>query len=273
MKQKIIPIAAVIIGIVAFLLTDQYLRGQREKLEKERALFLEGAQMISVVAAARDIPSGTKLSQGDLGKISVPRRSVGDRAVLPEEVQMLYGKKVQITVNAKNPVLWSDIEGGGSAGYGLAPMIGHGMRAISLNISGAQSVSGMVQPNDRVDVMGTFVFPSKDNPVDMEAVTLVVLQNVTLLATGQKLAKDTAISRNARQSATFNTVTLEVTPEEAELLVFAEQSKGRLTLALRNPSDVSYKANLPDVNFAELQSKIPRLNQERQTRIGGKANP
>lgn len=273
MRQKIIPIASVLLGILAFFLTDRFLRRERAKLERAKSEFWDKAQMVYVVAAQKDIPGGTRLSLDDVGKIKVPRSNVGDRAVKPEDVQMLYGKKILLTIHAKSPILWSDIEGGGAAGSGLAPMVSHGMRAISLNIAGAPGVSGMVQPNDRVDILGTFAFPSKANPAEMEAVTLIVLQNVTILATGQKLPKDVAMSRGARQATTYNTVTVEVSPKEAELLVFAEQSKGKLSLALRNPSDVTYEARLPDVNFSHLQAELPKLNLERQTRIGGKAIP
>jgi pilus assembly protein CpaB len=270
MRQKIIPIASVVIGILAFLLTDRFLTRERNKLELDRQRFIEETRQIYVVAAARDIPSGWRLAPGDLGKRLVPKMNVGERAVMPDRVQMLYGRKVLFNVKAKDPILWSDVEGGGLGGIGLAPMVKPGLRAISLNIGGAQSVSGMVEPNDRVDVLGTFLFPSKTVAGEMEAVTLTVLQNVTVLATGQKLAKDSLGPGARRGSGGYSTVTLEVTPSEAELLVFAEQSKGRLSLSLRNPSDVGFEAQLPSVNFDHLQTELPNLNNERQKRLGGR---
>ncbi|MBL7115502.1 MAG: Flp pilus assembly protein CpaB [Kiritimatiellae bacterium] len=271
MKQKIIPIVSVLVGFLAFFLTKQFLDSERAELDKMKRDFYEATRQIPVVAAARDIPSGTRIEQGDLGKIKVPRRNVGDRAVMPEQVKMLYGKKVLFNIKATNPILWSDIEGGVTGGFGLASAIDHGMRAISLNIGGAQGISGMVQPKDRVDVLGTFTLPSADNPEELESVTLTVLQNVTVLATGQKLAKDAALTSNSRRKSSYSTVTLEVTPREAELLVFAEESKGRLSLALRNPGDVTYLPDLPDVNFQHLQTELPNLNKTRQMRLGGKA--
>ncbi len=267
MKQKLVPIASVLVGILAFFLTDRFLRRERAALEREKQAFIERTRQIYVVAAGRDIPSGTTLSKDDVGKLQVSQRNVGDRAVLPEQVAMLYGRKVMFHIKANDPILWSDVEGGGAGGIGLANMVSSPMRAISLNIGGSQGVSGMVRPNDRVDVLGTFAFPGT-NPAEMEAVTLTILQNVTVLATGQQLANELLDPRTLRRAAGYSTVTLEVTPREAELLVFAEQSKGRLTLALRNPSDVSFEARLPDVNFQYLQTEIPKLNSERQSRPG-----
>ncbi len=126
----------------------------------------------------------------------------------------------------------------------------------------------MVQPKDNVDVLGTFAFPSQESPGQMETVTLSVLQDVTVLATGQKIARQSLGQRNSRyNSSGYNTVTLEVTPREAELLVFAQKMKGSLTLALRHPTDVTWKRDLPAVNFDLLQNELPAINLERQRNI------
>jgi pilus assembly protein CpaB len=130
-------------------------------------------------------------------------------------------------------------------------------------------VSGLVQPNDRVDVLGSFMLPSKTNPQQMEAVTLTVLQDVSVLATGQMLGKPMGdASDRARMGMTgYSTVTFEVTPREAELLAFVENMKGRLTLTLRNPADGSYEKDLPEINFDMLEKELPQLNAYRQDEI------
>jgi hypothetical protein len=59
-----------------------------------------------------------------------------------------------------------------------------------------------------------------------------------------------------------------VTPEEAEMLVFASQ-QGRLVFGLRNSEDVGTAADLPKVDFQYLQEQIQRINEERSRRITG----
>jgi Flp pilus assembly protein CpaB len=76
-----------------------------------------------------------------------------------------------------------------------------------------------------------------------------------------------------RTSTGYNTVTFEVTPREAELLVFVENMKGHLTLTLRNPADVSYEMSLPTVDFNMLEQEIPTLNKYRQEIIRHKGTP
>ena len=44
-------------------------------------------------------------------------------------------------------------------------------------------------------------------------------------------------------------------------------SGGRLTLAPRNPADVTFISNPPAINFEHLQKKLPELNLIRQREI------
>lgn len=267
MKQKIIPIISIIVGILAFLLSRQYILGKNAELDRLIKDYKSRVRMVKVVAAKRDIPSGTKIvPQADLKLIDMPKASLPERAILPDEAEPMVGRRTIFEIRANNMILWSDIEGGDPSSQGLAPAIQEKLRAISLNISGAAGVSGMVRPNDRVDVLGTFNFPSKTVPGEMETVTLTILQDVSILATGQQMAKDIA-ANNRSSSSGYSTVTVQVTPREAELLVFAQQMKGSLTLSLRNPSDQSYESTLPSINFEKLESSLPELNRFRQQTI------
>jgi Flp pilus assembly protein CpaB len=66
-------------------------------------------------------------------------------------------------------------------------------------------------------------------------------------------------------------VTVAVTPREAELLVFVENMRGHLTLSLRNPEDISFEKNLPEVNFDRVEAALPELNAYRQQIIRNKS--
>jgi pilus assembly protein CpaB len=270
MKQKIIPIIAIIIGILAFVLTSQYLRRKDAEIQKQWAELYEGAQKIRVVIAAHDIPAGTVIGREDLLGHEIFKSSAHDRVVMPSEADLIVGRKTMFEIKAQKPVLWTDIVGGSPSDKGLADTVKPGMRAISISVSGAASVSGMVQPNDRIDVLGTFSFPSPGGTGEMETVTLTVLQDVTVLAVGNQISRTPA--QRTRRSGGYSTVTLEVTPREAELLVFAEQVKGRLVLSLRNASDISFERDLPSVDFDQLQTTLPEMNRFRQQNIRHKRN-
>ncbi len=263
MKQKLILIVAILAGLIAFGLTVKYLQRERERI-------LDQARRIEVVVAAADLPAGSLLKQNDLGKKTVFQRSVGTRVIMPESVREIYGKKLLFNINRGDPIQWSDVDVPFRGEVGLAETIVPGMRAISISVDAVSSVSSMVKPNDRVDVLGTFSFPSPTITGEVETVTLTVLQDVTVLATGQRMAQRASFlpaERAERAPRGYSTITFEVTPREAELLVFAQTVRGRLYLSLRNPADVSFISETPHINFDHLQNKLPELNLIRQRDI------
>lgn len=266
MKQRLIPIIAVVIGIIAFILTSQYLKAKIDELERQKQLIYKNAKKVEVVIANTTIPSGTTITESDLNFDSYFEAQLPDRVVLKSEGRYLLGKKSINEIKANKPVLWDYIVGGSASHIGLAPKVKPGMRAISLPIGGANAVSGMIQPNNQIDVLGTFNMPLKTNPTQTETVTLTMLQDVSVLAVGQTMADQSYDSKKAR-SAGYSSVTLEVTPKEAELLVFAQQLRGALTLSLRNPGDPSFEKDLPEINFDKMEKSLPELNTYRQQKI------
>ncbi len=268
MKQKFVLIAAVLFGLMAALLSRAWLRSRDAEYRRLHNELIGRATRIQVVAAARTLPKGTQLEVGDLGTISVFESAVRGHAVLPDDYMRIVGRKLEHTVERNSPIFWSDIEGGQTGFQGLAYDIQPRMRAVSIAVSGAAAVSGMVRPNDTVDVLGTFVFDAADRADTSELVTLTVLQNVTVLATGGETAK--TINPLQRAPGGYSTVTLEVTPREAEVLVFTQQMQGRLALTLRNPADVHFERELPRVDFQRIESELRRLNEHRQSVIRGR---
>lgn len=270
MKQNVILIISLVVGILAAVVTNRYFNAKDAEVAQLKADIRRSQRFASIVVVKRDLPAGTVLQREDLGVQDYPEGPVRGHAVLLEDAHALIGRQILRLLERGSPVFWSDVEGGQPGTRGLAEDIPQKMRALSITVSGAASVSGMVRPNDRVDVLGTFTFPSARNPTELELVTLTVLQDVTVLATGRETAK--TIGATAR-AGSYNAVTLSVTPREAEMLVFVEQIKGRLVLSLRNPSDVSFERDLPRVNFDKIQEEIRTLNLFRQEQLLRKRQP
>ena len=265
MKQKVILIISVVIGLLAAVLTRSYLNAKDSEVKRWKEEFNRRNAKIEVVAVAKDLPSGTVLTTADLVGIFMVEKAIKGHAVKVQDHLTLVGRKTLNPLQKEAPVFWSDIEGGEPGSGGLAADIKPRMRAISINVSGSAAVSGMVKPNDHVDVLGTFSFPSKTVPGELELVTMTILQDVLVLATGKETSKTQLLGDS--RSAAYNTVTLEVTPREAEMLVFSEQIKGRIALALRNPDDVYFEKTMPRVNFEKIQAEIENLNTFRQQQL------
>jgi Flp pilus assembly protein CpaB len=135
-------------------------------------------------------------------------------------------------------------------------------RAMSIPVNAAAAVSFFVEPGSRVDIVGTLV-AGRDGPVrddgnaaaameqiSGKVVTTTILQNVRVLAVGQATTPGAYLG--AAQEG-YSTVTIEVTPEQAEKLIFAmNRLEDSLTLLLRNPTDTAVKP-LPSASWSEVQ--------------------
>ena len=263
MKRKIVLIAALLAGAVAAVMTRFYIAAKDAEVRALKDSIVNRYGEVRVVVFNRDLPAGTVLAQGDIGSLKVPKLGLRGQAVPEEEWRTVLGRKILVGHRKKEVLFWADIEGGNPADTGLSSDIKKTMRAVSINCSGAAAVSSMVKPNDHVDVIGTFDLggATGSGARERNLVTCTILQNVLVLATGTQTSKTRA---NAVLPAGYATVTLEVTPREAEMLAFAEQIKGRLVLTLRNRNDTSYEKELPKVDFEKIRSEIEELNLKRQ---------
>ena len=266
MNQKVVLIVSVVVGLLAAFLTRTYLSSiDKEYKDKEKKL-MDRLTTMKVTIVNKDLPSGAMLTSSDLDFTEGIKSVFLGKAFEDTNYQVLIGKKIVRQLKKGAVVTWADLEDGDPTMRGLSGDIKKEMRGYSVEVSGAASVSGMVQPNDHVDVLGTYTFPSKEVPGEMELVTLTIMQNVLVLATGKETAKTRLFAANPSGSS-YSTVTLEVTPREAEMLDFTKQIKGRLSLTLRNREDIYYETTLPRVNFDKIQAEIEKLNEERQKQI------
>lgn len=259
MKNKLILAIALLLAVLAFFMNWRY-------LTKQRADLLEGHQLVEVIVAKRDMPAGTALTIDDLSLDEVFKSAVGQNVFLEKDLNSLLGKKLLYPVRRADPILWSQVDMPRRVGTGLSSVVEKGERALSLAIAGAPGVGGLIQPNDHVDILGTFSFPSRTNPAQVESVTLTLMQDVRVIAVGPRIAGQLGSSGRSSQSG-YSTVTFSVTPRYAEVLVFAQQTRGQLYLSLRNPDDRVSENELPSVNFDYIEAELQRLNELRQHTI------
>lgn len=262
MKNKTLLLLAILLGALAFIMNTRYLR-------KERDLLYKGAVKIQVLAAARDLPKGTELKisgeDADIGVVSVYKSAVGDNVLLPSDLNRLAGKKLRHSLKRKEPVWWSHVDMPRGLRSGLASSIQYdsmgrdNYRALSVPISGAAAVSGMIKPGDYVDILGTFNMPSKLNPQLTENVTSTLFPKVKVLAVGNRVGNDP----NMPSRSSGSTITFEVEPKVAEIIVFAQHS-GQLYLTLRHPDNPDTSTPGVRIDFDTIESLVPAINANRK---------
>lgn len=263
MKRQMVLIASLVAGLIAALLTSAYISGKNAELKsKEAAMKRKYGEMVAVCFVS-DKTKGSVINPEDLTTCNTFRRGNEGAVYTKDEMSSLYGRRLFTGVKAKTPIRKTDIEGY-QRDDGLATSIKQGYRAMSINVTGSASVSGMVRAGDEVDVIGTFSFPSDEGKNKRgDLATLTILQKITVLAVGEETARARVRSFGASSSSGFTTVTLLVTPREAEMLAVAEQTKGRLTLTLRNKNDITTESDLPVVEFEKIRDQTVELNRLR----------
>lgn len=178
---------------------------------------------LEVMVAADDLQVGSRVEDHDVKIIRIPASDLPPGA--PRKRSDVIGHGVIIPI-AKGEFILPNRLAQENAGSGLPSLIPPGMRAVSVRVNEVVSVAGFVMPGTRVDVLLTGT-PSGSG----DQQTTTVLQNVAVLASGQKL------ERNANGEAQNTAViTLLVTPDDAQRLTLAS-SQGHIQLALRNPLD------------------------------------
>jgi pilus assembly protein CpaB len=137
---------------------------------------------------------------------------------------------VRETILQGEPILESKVVHAGAGGV-LAVELDPGMRAMAVPLSAESAAGGFILPGDHVDVVQSRQVDEPNGAKKFASGS--VLRNVKVLAIDQNTAR-----AQKGASVVGATATLEVTPDEAELLALSK-SQGELTLILRSYADTS----------------------------------
>jgi pilus assembly protein CpaB len=223
LKGKTPLIVALALGLLAGVVAFSAIKKKESDVRR-------GWNLVPVVVAATDIPQGSVVTLDMMAQRPIPEQFVTSSVVKPESASFVQNQKVLVSLQAGDPLLWSQFETTRAAER-LSSKVQKKTRAITIEASKTASVGGWVRPNDHVDVIGTF-----RDPATNENTAVTLLQNVIVLATG-KITGTTNVNLIPEGQRDYSNVSLMVIPEEAEILVLA-QELGELTLSLRNEDDV-----------------------------------
>jgi pilus assembly protein CpaB len=179
----------------------------------------------AVVVAAKDIPAGAALEKSALEVRQWPGAAVPKEALASLDVAA--GRITRVPVFAGEAIVAGRLAPQGTA-PGLEARITPGMRAMSVRINDVAGLSGLIQPNSRVDVLITL---QQSGTHGTEEVSKLFLENMRVLSMGSRTTRDAS-----GESSPATTATLEVTPTQAERLAVAMR-QGMIQLVLRGFDD------------------------------------
>lgn len=204
---------AFIFAAIAATLATQWMKARTAEADATRKT------LASVVVAARDIPMGKRIDAADLRIVRISTEGV------PSDVfhrnQDVLGQVSRSPFYAGEALIARRLTKyfGGSA---LAAVVEPDMRAVTVRVDDVIAVGGFVLPENRVDVISAF-----SDAAGPRAET--ILRDVRVLAVDQRSTPESDAPVLSRA------VTLEVTPQGAELIAAAKH-RGTIQLTLRNPT-------------------------------------
>ncbi|MGV8986621.1 MAG: Flp pilus assembly protein CpaB [Cypionkella sp.] len=203
------------------------------------------AKTTDVLVAAIDLDRGSLMDATEMRWQPWPQELVNaafiTRNQRPDATKTLTGLMLRNGMIAGEPILDAKLAAGDAGA--LSVILSSGKRAVAVRISAENSAGGFVLPNDRVDVLLTTA--ELDKAGHKAVNSQLILKNVKVLAVDQAIdSKSDAV--------VGKTATLELKPEEVEIVTAAETS-GAISLALRPMSDNGDESALPVAEKTSLR--------------------
>src|SRR6266508_1607215 len=176
-----------------------------------------------VVIASSDIPEGAAIERPSVAVATWPAPTVPAGAF--SAIDSVVGRVTRVNVFAGEAIVPGRLAPAGT-GPGLELKIPPGQRAMAVRINDVAGISGLIQPNSRVDVLVTL-----NEAKTGRQVAKLFMENMRVLSVGTEIQRDAQGRPN-----TATTATLAVTPDEAERLAVA-MNTGSIQLVLRGYGD------------------------------------
>jgi pilus assembly protein CpaB len=245
-RSLITLIAGVLLSGAAVVLVARELsdRGQHAAVAAPAPM-----QTDRVVVASHDIAFGAEITRAQLSVTSWPAgtQPQGSFASIDDVVGKTGEHRVALRPIVRGePVLQAKISGFGGKAT-MSAVVPDGKRAFAIRVNDVSGVAGFLVPGDRVDVI---LIRDPAGAGKDDRVSDIILQNMVVRGIDQ--SADT--ERN--KPTVVRTVTLEVTPEEAQKLALAMQV-GQLSLALRNIASIE-EHRLRTIRVMDLVNDQPK---------------
>lgn len=187
------------------------------EISEKKASLDELYKPVQIVVPTQNLRPGDLLTSSNLAIREVPGAFVHAEAVTPKNVDLALNHRIVHPLNDGEPLLLFHVSE--SVGSGFSTMIEEGKRALTFPVDIVSSVSGLLRPGDRIDLLATL----RD---DNKQVTKPLLRNVEILAAGN------AVDQLDVPDSRFQTITLSVSPLDAAKITHA-RNIGTLTVVLR----------------------------------------
>lgn len=216
----------VVVGVAALLALIASAGAYKFLSERGRVAEKARLQTVGIVVAVVDIPLGATINPNQVSVSAWPKDNYPKDAIADPKVAV--GRTALRDFVRGEPVVEGKLVPLNKPAGLLSLRVPQGMRAFSVKVNEVVGVGGFIVPDTRVDVVVTTAVSSSRT---QDQVSKIVLENIQVLAAGQVVEQ-----QKDNKPVTVNTVTLAVTPDDAERLALASND-GKIQLVMRNYAD------------------------------------
>jgi len=238
-------------GLLAFFLMRSIV-----STPSEPTRISEPVDATEVLVARKNIGLGEVTKESDFRWQSWPADAVTPSYITNRDggagMRAATGAIARSPILAGEPVTRNKLIKAGDGGV-LAAILPSGMRAISTRIKEETAAGRLILPNDHVDVILTRRMRGPKG--EDQYVSDTLFHNIRVLAIGQQIETKEG-KKQAEGSA--NTATLELTPQQAEVLARAN-SMGEISLSLRSIADANASEPEPGEALSNERGNAVRI--------------
>lgn len=255
----------VIAGIIV-LFTIVSLRNHFK--EKAPVVVAETVAPKALVAKRALTPGAFVQTAADLDWQPVADKTPTEGLLLDNAVRVedFSGAVVRRSLNAGEHILAADLMKSGEGGF-LSAVLAPDMRAVSISVTITSGNAGFISPGDKVDLLITHrlkVGQGKESGADDQVITETFARAVRVLAVDQQL------NNPDNKAILAKTVTVEVTPRQAEQISVAEEL-GKISMSLVSSGTLPKpEETAPQEGAAKpvTLNQVPPANTSEYTRDG-----
>ncbi len=217
---------------------------------------MKSMEPVRVLSAAKYITPRSQVREDMVKFVEVPAKLVTSAHV--KSFDQLKGKLTLVPFIEGEAILLNKMS---AKAEDLSSAVPTGLRAVAVAVDEESAVSYMIKPGDYVDVLLTY---------DTSDSKKSIITTATILQAAQVLSAGTEFNAAAGGKKGYNTLTLALSPEEAEIIVYARE-KGRLSFALRGAGD-TIKEKIMIATFDGLLAQI-KSNEKPVAAAAARVNP
>ncbi|MCG8547155.1 MAG: Flp pilus assembly protein CpaB [Alphaproteobacteria bacterium] len=237
--MALLVVFAVVAAGVTFFLAKTWIDSQRDAIRRQaESMKPATTESVNILVAKENLPAGLLIQREHVEWTPWPEKGAAKTFLMEgrNKIDEILGAVVRTGIIAGEPIAKGRVLQPGDQGF-LAAVLKPDMRAISIRTKDHSSVAGYIKPGDYVDLLVAHsVTPATADPPTPHDIAETFLKDIRVVAIDQ------TTNDQSGKASVSKTITLEVTPKQAEVVTVAKNI-GAVSLVLRSMARPDAKPN------------------------------